>query len=202
MRVLRHEQHVVEGQGGGEIGANGREWFGFYIHRLCRGAMTLLVLFSAAARARVVASDLRLVAADGLHRRIVAADTRRLPACAAADPAAAVCPVPADRARPRTRVPVPRSGRSESAASLRATHGRGGNRRRRSRLRSGPAGAATGSGRSPRPPAASWPGTARSSLSCTRRGGRAGRSRAGRCLPSGDRGCRGGLSTADRRSAA
>ena len=49
-----------------------------YIHTLCRGPVALLVFLPAAARARVVAADLRLVAPHGLHRRIVAADARRL----------------------------------------------------------------------------------------------------------------------------
>jgi hypothetical protein len=41
--------------------------------------MTLLVLFTAATRARVVASHLRFVASNGLDAGIVAADARRLP---------------------------------------------------------------------------------------------------------------------------
>ena len=39
--------------------------------------MTLLIFLAAAARARIVAADLRLVAPHGLHGRIVAPDARR-----------------------------------------------------------------------------------------------------------------------------
>ena len=58
------------------------------------------------------------------------------------------------------------------------------------------------SGPFPRQPDASCPGTARSFPSCTRRADPSGRIRAARCLLSGGRGCRGGLSTACRQSAA
>jgi hypothetical protein len=42
--------------------------------------MAFLVLLSAAARARIISSHLRLVPAHRLHDRIVAADAGRLPA--------------------------------------------------------------------------------------------------------------------------
>ena len=69
-------------------------------------------------------------------------------------------------------------------------------------LRHRPASAATSSGRFLLQSGLSSPGRARSSPSCTRRADRAGRSRAARCLPSDGPGCRGGPSTARRRSAA
>ena len=44
---------------------------------LGRYSMALLVFLAAAARARIVAADFRLVAPHGLDRRIVATDARR-----------------------------------------------------------------------------------------------------------------------------
>ncbi len=49
-----------------------------------RCSVALLVLLPAAARARIVAADLRLVAPHRLDRRVVAADARRLRGAAAA----------------------------------------------------------------------------------------------------------------------
>ena len=98
-RVLRHEQDVVEGQGGRQAGVGrrrsveasvfssmdlsdiGRLHVGLTqtaVAPSCRGPVALLVFLSAAARTRIVAADLRLVAPHRLHRRVVAADARRL----------------------------------------------------------------------------------------------------------------------------
>src|SRR6185312_7113403 len=79
LRVLRDQQDVVEGQGSGEVGADGKLSPRLYIHvSTLLLSMALLVFLAAAARARVVASDLRLIAAHGLDDRVVAADARRL----------------------------------------------------------------------------------------------------------------------------
>ena len=166
-----------------------------------RGAVALLVFLAAAARARIVAADLRLVAPHRLHRRIVAADARRLLArCGRAAPAAAVS-APATAAAPKRPTPAPPPGRSGSAA-------RGAAPAAAARRR----GAAFVVEHRPQPPQVADDllvdallhrlEQRRSFLSCTRPADRAGRSRAGRCLPSGGRGCRGGPSTARRRSAA
>src|SRR5207253_1688700 len=75
--MLRHEQDVVEGQGCCEVGADGELSPGFHIHASRSLSMALLVFFSAAAGARIVAPDFRFIAAHGFHDRIVAADARR-----------------------------------------------------------------------------------------------------------------------------
>src|SRR5262245_33908455 len=61
-----------------QIPCEGRPEGLHYLRPSRRQSVTLLVLLSAAARARVVAADLRLVAAHGLDD-VVAADARRLP---------------------------------------------------------------------------------------------------------------------------
>ena len=107
---------------------------------------------------------------------------------------------PRPGAEPKNRAP-PRCGALRTSWARRAAAA--GRRTRAAPPSSAVTGAATtGSGPSPRRCAPSCPGRARSSPSCTRPADRAGRSRAGRCLPSGGRGCRGGPSTARRRSAA
>src|SRR5260370_36160319 len=63
------------------------------------GTVALFVFLPAAARAGIVAPDLRLVATYRLHRRIVAADTRRL-----------LPPAPAAVRRHRLRQGAPRRG--------------------------------------------------------------------------------------------
>ena len=77
-RVLRHEQDVVERQRGGEsvpVGEEGQR-AGLQFHDphgadavTAPGSVALLVLLSAAAGTRIVAADLRLLAADRLDRR-------------------------------------------------------------------------------------------------------------------------------------
>ena len=89
LRMLRHQQHVVEGQGrrerlGGPRGADPvDEVLDEVVDRVDvahsdplhkPAAVTFLVLLAAAARTRIVASDLGLLAPHGLHRGIVSAD--------------------------------------------------------------------------------------------------------------------------------
>ena len=201
LRVARHQQDVVEREGGRQFGADlqhGR-CRGLQFHRACPsfapcenrrrtvctapshvpltfalrdrrgrpslpGAVALLVLLAAAARARVVPAHLRLVAPHGLHH-VVAAGALRLPGRArrAVEHGGRVARSAAQRDRAAARL----AGRRAGAPP----------RPRR------PGAATTCSAPSPRPRDPSCPGTARSSPSCTRRAGRAGRSRAGRCLP-------------------
>ena len=130
---------------------------------------------------------------------VVAAGARRARRLGAgARAGAALPPMRAERRRRRRR----RARSASSAAAGAARRWRTGARRLGAVVARRPASAATGSGRSLPRSRPSSPGTARSSPSCTRRADRAGRSRAGRCLPSGGRGCRGDPSTARRRSAA
>ena len=157
------------------------------------GPVALLVLLAAAARAGVVAADLGLVAPHRLDRRVVAADARR-----ARRPSAPRGAELAGRRRRRRRRLL-----GVAERQLRRPRRRRGAAARPGRPAAPPSPVSIDR---PQPPqvaddllvdaAPSWPGRARSSPSCTRPADRAGRSRAGRCLPSGGRGCRGDPSTA------
>src|SRR5687767_901123 len=78
--MLRDEQHVVEGEGGGDANLRGRERqvvnLGFHLMSVSgRLAVALLVLLAAAARTRIVATHFRLIPPHRLHH-IVATGTR------------------------------------------------------------------------------------------------------------------------------
>ena len=220
LRVPRHEQHVVEGEGRRDGRCSSARWRSavrssvsmWRSHRVrprCRHAapapwhfLYFLPLPHGHGSLRPTFGSSRCTVLTAHRRRRVRGRLRARTGSLRPRPAAAAAAAPTVRAEARCaarrRGSLRMSGAGRRGAGRRT--GAGPARRPRDSIdRAQPPQVAR---RSPRRRAPSWPGTARSSRACTRPADRAGRSRAGRCLPSGGRGCRGDPSTARRRSAA